>query len=1040
MISSIVRFSIRFPGVVVALALMLVAYGVFALQRARIDVFPEFSPAQVVIQTEAAGLSPELVETQVTQKIENALMGVPGLEAVRSQSIPGLSVVSVLFEDGSDVYHNRQVVAERLAPLAAQMPAGAGPPGITPLTSSASTVLGLGLTSSSRSLSQLRTLADAVVRPHLMSVEGVAEVNVFGGAVRQWQIRLDPARLERHQVSVGEVVAAAREGMGVLSAGFIPGPNQRISILTEGQPAAPEVLGATVVRASRGQALLLRDLGEVVEGAAEPISAAAIDGKPGVFLMVQGQLGSNTLAVSRALDVALSDLRPLFDRERVTLHAELFRPASFIETAVRNVRFDIAIGSLLVVVVLFLFLFNVRTALICAAAIPVSLMGAVLLLTGFDQPLNIMVLGGLAISLGEVVDDAIIDTENIFRRLRENRMAGSPRDDAAVALDASLEVRSSVVYATFIVALVFVPLLTFGGVGGKLFSPLGLAYILAILASLVVAMTLTPALSFLLLSRGVMQAGDPPMVRRLKPRYTALLRRIDARPARVLGATAFLIALGLSTIPLLSGEFIPSLKEGHYVVHMTAVPGTSEQEVLRLGSRLTAALREVRGVRSVAQWVGRSQNGADTFGPHYSEMEIEVGALEGGEQARILKEIRGILAGSRGAWPGVTFSVNTFLTERIEETIAGFPAAVVINLFGSDMDALDRDAREVAEILAAIRGARDVQVQAPAGTPQLGVRLRHERLAAHGLRVHEVLAAVQTAFEGVRVGQVFEEGHAVDAVVILGPESRRAPAQVGDLVLRSGSGAAVPLREVADVVMSSGRYKILHSGGKRIQTVTANVEERDAGEFDTELRAAIAEKVRLSPGNYVVIEGEAEASVEARRRLVFHSLLAGAGVFMLLYLAFNNLRNLGLTFLNLPFALVGGVVAVLFNGGWMTLGSLVGFVTLFGITLRNSIMLVSHYQHLVEEEGLPWNLDTMLRGASERLPSILMTALVTALGLMPLALGSGQPGREIEGPMAMIIVGGLITSTVLNLLILPAVMLRFGRFGVPRSGPAHAVP
>jgi Cu/Ag efflux pump CusA len=497
------------------------------------------------------------------------------------------------------------------------------------------------------------------------------------------------------------------------------------------------------------------------------------------------------------------------------------------------------------------------------------------------------------------------------------------------------------------------------------------------------------------------------------------------------------VALGLGAIPLFSGEFIPSLKEGHYVVHMSAVPGTSEREVLRIGNQVTAALLKVEGIKSVAQWVGRSQNGADTFGPHYSEMEVEVGGLKGAEQARILGEIREILAGVRGAFPGVTFSVNTFLTERIEETIAGFPADVAINVFGPDLDALDRDAREIAEVVAGLPGAQDVQVQAPAGTPQLGVRLKHDRLSAHGFTATEVLEAVRTAFEGTSVGQVFRGNHPVEVVAILAPEHRRAPVQVADLPLRSATGATVRLRDVADVAITAGRYKILHSGGKRIQTVTANVEARDVEDFSAAMKEALAQRVKLSPGNYLVIEGEAEASVEARRQLVFHSILAGAGVFMLLYLAFNNLRNLGLTFLNLPFALVGGVVAVLVNGGWMTLGSLVGFVTLFGITLRNSIMLVSHYQHLVEEEGQPWNVDTMLRGAAERLPSILMTALVTSLGLMPLALGSGEPGREIEGPMAMIIVGGLLTSTVLNLLILPAVLLRFGAFG-RKAGHAGA--
>lgn len=1028
MITAIVRFSIRFPGIVVALALVLIGYGLYTLYNARLDVFPEFSPTQVVIQTEAPGLSGEMVETHVTQPIENALSGVVGLDVLRSQSIPGLSVVTALFEDGSDIYRNRQVVSERIAALAARMPAGVSPPTITPLTSSASTVFGLGLTSTKRSLTEVRGIADFTVRPHLLAVPGIAEVNVFGGFVREWHIQIEPRKLIAYGMSIDAVLTAARQSTGVISAGYIPGANQRIAIVTEGQAQAPADIGKVLLRESQGQLLRIADVATVTESHAAPISAAAINGVEGVFLMVQGQLGSNTRAVTEATEIALQELAPLLEREQVTLHPKLFRPANFIETAVANIKFDIIVGSVLVVIVLFLFLFDARTAFICATAIPVSLIAAVLVMTAMGVPLNIMVLGGLAIALGEVVDDAIIDTENIFRRLRENRSAAQPRSLRDVVLDASLEVRGSVIYATFVVALVFVPLLTLGTVAGRLFSPLGLAYILAILASLVVAMTLTPALCYLLLTRGKSNAADPPFVRFIKPRYLNGLKRVERSPGRVMALTAALIAVGLGMLPLFAGEFIPSLKEGHYVIHMTAIPGTSEQETLRIGNRVTEQILQVKGVVSVAQWVGRSQNGADTFGPHYSEFEVEVGAVRGAEQSRILREIREILAGMKGAITGVTFSVNTFLTERIEETIAGFPAEMVVNIFGGDLDALDRDAQRIAEIINAVPGARDVQIQAPPGTPQLTIRLRRDRLLSYGFPPRQVLEAVHTAYEGSTVGQVFEKNRTIPVVAILAPELRRSPSEVGDLQLRSANGTLVKLREIADVSIEAGRYKVLHSGGKRIQTVTANVDNRDLDLFAREVRQGIAEEVKLSPGNYLVISGEAEAQVKARTQLILHSILAGIGVFLLLYLAFGRLRNLAITFLNLPFALIGGVIAVLFSGGWVTLGSLVGFVTLFGITLRNSIMLVSHYRYLVETEGLPWNTETMLRGAAERLPSILMTALVTALGLMPLALGSGQPGREIEGPMATIIVGGLVTSTLLNLLILPTILLHFGTF------------
>ncbi len=1032
MISFIVRQSIRYPGVIVALALTIVAYGLFTLSRAHLDVFPEFSPAQVVIQTEAPGLSAELVESQVSQPIENALAGVPGLESLRSQSIPGLSVVHVFFPEGSDVYRNRQVSAERLAALATQLPAGIVPV-ITPLTSSASTVLGVGVTSGQRSLMELRALVDWTIRPHLLAVHGVAEVNVFGGDIRQWQIQADAEKLRRYGLALEDVVTAARKATGVAGTGFVKTPNQHILVQTDAQPHSPGDVGRGLLAYREGRAIRISDVATVAEDAAPSIGAAAINGKPGVFMMVQGQLGANTHAVTQDLEAALAELQPLLEKEQVQLHPNLFRPANFIETAVRNVQRDILIGSMLVVVVLFLFLFNARTAVICATAIPVSLLAAVLVLDYFGVSLNIMVMGGLAIALGEVVDDAIIDTENIFRRLRLNRSAPRPLPVADVVLGASVEVRSSVVYATFIVALVFVPLLTLGGVAGKLFAPLGLAYIFAIMASLIVAVTLTPALCYLLLAHAELKADDPPFVRWLKPRYLGALRRIECFPGRVVAATGVIIVAGIGLLPLFSGEFIPALREGHYIMHMSAVPGTSEQESLRLGRKVSEAIGSIEGVQSVAQWVGRSKNGADTFGTHYSEFEVEIGALAGKEQDRILREIRETLAGERGgAWPGVTFAVNTFLTERIEETITGYAAPFVANLYGSSLDLLDRDALAVAAALSSVPGARDVQIQAPPGTPQLAVRLRHERVAALGLQPLTVLEAVQAAYEGTQVGQIFRDGRVTDLVVVLDPRQRGHVTGVGSLPLRNPDGRLLKLSDVADIEIGSGRYKILHSEGRRIQTVTASVEGRDLAQFERDARSRVAAAVKFSEGNYVTYAGTAREQAQARTDLLVHSALAGVGIFLLLYIAFNNLHNLLITFVNLPFALIGGVIAVFASGGWMSLGSLVGFVTLFGITLRNSIMLVSHYQHLVEVEGLPWNLDTALRGASERLPSILMTALVTALGLMPLALGSGEPGREIEGPMATIIVGGLMTSTLLNLLILPAILLHFGRF-VPRA-------
>jgi CzcA family heavy metal efflux pump len=1037
MMSAIVKFSIRYYGVVIGLACLVVLYGLYSLTRSNLDVFPEFSPTQIIIQTESPGLSAELVESLVTQPIETSIAGTVGVADMRSQSIPGLSIVTVIFNEDTDIYRNRQVVAERLSTLTNQIPRGITP-NITPLTSSASTVLGFGVTSKKRSLMELRTIVDWTVVPHLLAIPGVADVNVFGGEVRQFQVQIDPAKLVQYQLNINDVVAATQKATGVSGAGFIQNSNQRIIVNTEGQATTAATLAKAVLLHKNGLSIKLGDIGRVVEGAAPSISSAVINEETGIYLSVQGQLGANTHAVTRAIESAIKELKPTLETEQVTLHEGLFRPANFIETAIDGVRMDILIGSILVIGILFLFLFNARTAFISATAIPLSLLSAIVVLGYFEIGLNIMVLGGLAIALGEVVDDAIIDTENIFRRLKENRLLTKPLPIYKVVFDASMEVRSSVVYATIIVALVFMPLLTLSGVAGKLFAPLGFAYIAAIMASLVVALTLTPALCYVMLGEAKLDTEDSPIIKIIKKSYVKLLYLIEKKYKLVISISFLLIALGLGILPLFKSQFIPALHEGHFIMHMTAVPGTSEQESLRLGKQVSKVIRTIKGVKSVTQWVGRAQNGADTFGTHYSEFEIEIGTLSGQEQDRILADIREELAGeavdSDGdgkaeiGFVGVNFAINTFLTERIEETISGYAASTVINIYGNDLDALDRDAQKIASLVSSTKGATDVLVQSPPGTPQAVIRLRPDKLSVWGLQAVDVLDTVRASYESVPIAQIYMGSRVVGLSVVLEEEARDDIGDIGNIPLFNPEGKLLHLKDIAFITQENGRSKILHAGAKRIQTVTANVQGRDVESFNNELKKRIKTDVKLNQGNYLEFTGEAEANAQSREDLIVHSLLAGVAIFLMLYIAFGRLRNLLLTFANLPFALIGGVLAALFTGGWISLGSLVGFVTLFGITLRNSIMMVSHFQHLVDEENCTWNLETCIRGATERLPSVLMTALVTALGLLPLAIGSGQPGREIEGPMATIIVGGLITSTILNLLILPTIMLHFGRF------------
>jgi CzcA family heavy metal efflux pump len=1032
MLTAIVRFAIRLRGVVISLACLLAGYGIYTLYQSRLDVFPEFAPPMAIIQTEAPGLSSEQVEVLVTQPIENALGGTLGLETLRSKSLQGLSVVSMTFRGNIDVYRARQLASERLSAVAGRLPRGVKPPALLPLSSSTSVALIIGLTSDVRSQMDLHDIAQWTLRPQLLGLPGVADVVVFGGEVPQFQIQVDPQKLVRYGLSLQEVLSAAQRATGVRGAGFLENANQRIVLNTEGQIQSAAQLAQVVVRYKNGVGIHLGDIAQVVIAPAPAVGAAAIGNQPGVMLIIEAQYRADTMSVTESVEQALAGLKPVLASNQVTLHADIFRPANFIVAAIGHLRTALLLGGVLVIAVLFLFLLNVRTAFISATAIPLSLLTAVIVLHYFGVSLNTMTLGGLAIALGEVVDDAIVDVENIFRRLRENQALATPLSAARVVLKASIEVRSAVVFATFIVALVFLPVLTLSGVAGKLFAPLGIAYILAILASLVVALTVTPALAYALLTKKSLQAQEPRLVQGLKARYGSLLSRVEHRSRLIIAAIAVLCIAALATLPFLSGSFIPEMKEGHYIVHMAAAPGTSLAESMRIGREITLALSKIPGVRLVAQRAGRAAEVVDPVGVNTSEFEVDLKTMSGSEQTRTLSDIQRTLA----RFPGLTTSANTFLTERIDETISGYTAPVIVNVFGNDLDILDSKAQEIAQVLNRIPGAIGVSVQAPPGTPQLVIRLRQDQLTRFGFESVDVLEAIQAAYQGVTVAQVYAGNRVYDLAVSLGPAQRENPADVGSLPLRNPQGMTVMLKQLADIVQSTGRFQIQHTGGQRLQTVTASVRGRAVSDFVQGAQTRIKREVALPHGTYVVFAGEAQARAQSQHDLLVNAVLAGIGIVLLLFMALRSTRALLLVLVNLPFALVGGAVIVLITGGNLALGSLIGFVTLFGITLRNSIMLISHYQHLVNQEGMQWGPEAAKRGASERLVPILMTALVTGLGLLPLALYSGAPGNEIEGPMALVILGGLITSTALNLLVLPTLALRFGDFEKKPDGMA----
>lgn len=1024
--TTIVRRSLEFRGVVIALAMLVAGYGIYSVLTARNDVFPEFAAKQIEIQTEAPGFSPEQVELLVTQRIENAMNGAEGLVSLRSSSVQGLSLVTLVFEGQGDVYHVRQIVAERMAGVGNALPAGVSAPAMTPLTSSTGDLMTIGITSDRLSPTELRTLADWTIKPRLLAVPGLAKVGVYGGAVRELRVEVDPAALVRLSVGFDEVVSAAQRATGVAGAGFLDTPNQRIVLQTVQPRVTASSIAATLVRHDAIASIRIGDVARVRDDAAPPISAASVMGKPAVVMNLWTQYGANTVETTDAVDAALAELQPLLAREHVTLDAHLFRAANFIATSTANIEHSLLIGGVLVMIVLFLFLGHARAAAISCAAIPLSLLAAVIILQKLGFTLNTMTLGGLAIAIGEVVDDAVIDIENILRRLRERGPGLSVRERLDVILHASIEVRSAVVYATLAVIAVFLPILTMSGLSGKLFAPMALAYIFAILASLVVALTVTPALA-LMLARNH-EAGEPPRwVVRTRARYESVLLWVERRRVVVVLIAALLTIAGIALLFFLPSQFLPELREGHYLAHMELVSGSSIAESSRVGNIATKRLLALPFVRSVAQRVGRAESD-DVFGPQSSELEIDLHPVSGAT-ARTAGET---IAQTLDAIPGATFSVETFLTERINETISGYTAPVVANVFGNDLAVIDAKSEEIAALLAKLPGAASVQIASPAGAPMLAIRPRAEALQRWGIEEKTAADAISSAYEGVTAGETFEGSRVTEVRIAIEEASRRSPADVASLPLRTPRGAFVRLADVADITATTGRAEILHEGAKRVQTITCTLSGVSAADFVSRARSEIA-KLSLPPGTFVQFAGSAQEEAKARRDLLLHSAVAAAGIALLLWIVLGSGRNLALVATNLPFALVGGVAALAVTGMPLSIGATVGFVTLFGITLRNAIMMLSHYEHLIAREGETWTLHTAVRGASERLVPILMTSIVTAFGLLPLALAADSPGREIEGPMAIVILGGLATSTLLNLIVLPMLALRYGRFGEEQS-------
>jgi CzcA family heavy metal efflux pump len=1021
MMSWLISVSLRQRIVVVALAVVLAIAAARTLRTTPLDVFPEFAPPIVEIQTEAPGLSTSDVEALVTVPLEAALGGTANLRTLRSKSVLGLSSVVLVLEPGTNVMEARQMAQERVSRAATALPAAARPPVMLSPLSSLSRVMKIGVSSATLSQVELTTIAKWTIRPRLMAIAGVANVAIWGQRDRELQVLVDPDRLRAHRVTLDDVIRAAGDGVALQAGGFLDTPNQRLPITHAPAVGSVGDLASIVVAARRGAALTLGEVAAVVEGTPPAIGDAVINAGPGLLLIVEKQLGANTLKVTREVEQALLDLKPgLGD---VDIDPTIFRPATFIEMSLENLNRALLLGCVLVVLVLLSFLADWKTALISAVAIPLSLLAAGLLLHYRGGTLDTMVLAGLVIALGEVVDDAIIDVENIVRRLRLNRASARPRPAMAVVLDASLEVRSAVLYGSLIVMLVFLPVFLLPGLAGAFFRPLALAYVLAILASLGVALTVTPALSLLLL-RSREDRGDSRLVVRLKERYRRALPAFVDRPRASLAALAILFVLTAATMPFLGEEFLPSFREYDFLMHWVEKPGTSLEAMKRITERAGRELLAVPGVRNFGAHIGRAEVADEVVGPNFAELWISLDPSV--DYDATVGRIQSIVDG----YPGLYRDLLTYLRERIKEVLTGASATIVVRVYGPDLGRLQAQARSVADAIAGVEGVADLKVQAQVLVPQIEVRFRPERGALFGLTPGEVRRPVSTLIQGTKVGEFTEEQRVFDVVVRGTPEVRENLDAIRSLQVPLANGATVPLASVSEVFVSSVPNEITRENGSRRIDVTANVRGRDLGAVARDVQSRIS-GVAFERGYYGEVLGEYAERKASTDRLMLLALASLAGIALLLLVDFGSMRLAGLVLVTLPFALVGAVVAVFFTGGVLSLGSMVGLVTVIGIAARNGIMLVSHYRHLEREESMSFGRELVLRGAEERLAPILMTALATGLALVPIALGGARAGYEIEHPLAVVILGGLVTSTLLNLFVVPALYLRFGTASPP---------
>jgi CzcA family heavy metal efflux pump len=1025
MLDVLIRWSLHNRAFVLFLAAALLIWGGYSIRDVPLDVLPDLTAPTVTILVEARGMVPTEMESLVTFPIESAINGAPGVRRVRSATAVGVAVIWVEFEWGQDIHRARQTVNEKLSLVSASLPPNADAPFLAPISSIMGEILFITLESDRHSPMEIRTVADTVLRRRILAVPGVAQVVPTGGDQKQYQVLISPHLLREYSVSLDQVENALRHGSQNSSAGFRVAGGQEYLIQGVGRASTPESIGQIAVTSREGRPVFVRDVGEVRIGPALKRGEGSHNAKPAVVLGIQKQPGANTLDLTRRLDATIEEIQKGLPPGMV-IDKQVFRQADFIARSLENLTVALRDGAILVVIVVVVFLMNFRAAIITLLAIPLSVLTAVITMNWFGFTINSMSLGGLAIAIGELVDDAIIDVENVMRRLRENSL--KPEGERLPALEviyrASTEIRGSVVFATIIVVLVFLPLFALGSVEGRLLAPLGFAYVVSLTASLVVALTVTPALCSFLLpnARSVLRGQEPWLVRRLKLMFQPSLHWSMNHPRIiVLSSALLLIAAGIA-LSQTGRAFLPEFNEGTLTVSAVTLPGTSLADSDNLGRGLERILLSVPEVVSTARRTGRAELDEHVQGVESAEVDVML-RMQQRPKEEVVAEIRERVT----LLPGMNVTIGQPISHRIDHMLSGTRANIAVKIFGDDLTILRSLSRQVEAAMRGIEGVVDLSIEQQTDIPTVRVRVRPEDAARYGLQPGEVTAMIQTAFVGTEVNRVLE-GQISFPMVIRYEETKLEDLEViGRTLIDSPSGAKVPLDAIADIHEDRGPNFISREGVQRKIVVQCNVSGRDLRGVVNEIQATVAEKVKLPQGYRVEYGGQFESEAAASSRLLILGAGVIVGILMILATAFHSTRDALIIMLNLPLALVGGVVGVYLAGGVLSVASLIGFITLYGIATRNGIMLVAHIRHLREVEGVTDLHEVVMRGTLERLAPILMTALAAGLALIPIAAGMGKPGSEIQAPMAIVILFGLFTSTALNMVVVPAVYYAAGR-------------